>query len=364
MCENGAFLARKKSSLTALHDVGSQYFFAHVDPGRVFQGTHVDDIASAIFCMPVPRRVLILGASLAAVTLPLSVFTSIEQIVLVDIDPPTPVILTSMRAEIDIVSVQCDALDYLRSGEDQFDLIYADIYTTSAYANLLFKHDFYRAMGARLHLGGRLVVNAFDIPCYLRPTVGNTVTTTIAEHMGAVFRDVRILGNRRNTLLIGTMAPFIVHDHVTRALDELDRARLHIARLRTADFRRSNRMTYAWTAASFLDIDMVMHVRMQAMLETLSSQYGLAGWQTFRQLALEAPLSVRDLGRALHQSAALRSILRTELAAHAFADPEFSNRRLHELGLHTTTLHADEYTNQALVDMHAIAVCGAQNALP
>jgi hypothetical protein len=263
-----------------------------------------------------------------------------------------------------IRTVVTDALEYLQHSDESFDIIYADLFTNEGYADAMLDERFYSAMRARLSDSGAIVVNAFDIPSYLFPEQGETVTASLISLLAGEQSEVYFLKHRRNTLLLAlSEGERGVYAHTTRPLVGYDYLRLRTALERAQEFRRAPAVTVdstaRWTSASFERVGTLLHARMVALVGDCTVRFGLGNWNSFFELALHAdPLTPR-FRAALSGSEMLRHIVLMELAANAFTDPQASLDQLTAIlkSLDASFAFDEVLRTQALVDLHAICVC-------
>ena len=336
---------------------------AYINVNFVFQGTHIDDMASAIFRVARPTRVLVLGASLASVLLPLSIFTNVQEVTLVDLEKPSSPLIDKLRKSIIIRVSVSDALDYLEKCNKQFDVIYVDMFTEDGYAEIVFDKRLYRAMHRKLDGSGAIVLNAYDIPCYLFPEIGSTVTVTLMNLLSDEFSEVLFLKHRRNSLLLaGNAIHQAVCCHETRPLSLIDGQRLQLARERAYEFRAiptvARSVSPPWKTAEFGRIGRLLLLRTAALLGTCEARYKIGHWNSFHDLALYMDLQQPTILKALYNSEFLRHIVLIEIAAHMFSDPKTSLARLSVMlkSLHNVFTLSSAYRSQALVDVHAMKV--------
>lgn len=338
---------------------------AYVNLNFVFQGTPMDDVASAVFKVERPTRALILGASLGSVLLPLSAFAGVEEVVLVDLDETNSPLLERLRNSIDVRVSVSDALDYLEAGNDLFDLIFVDLFTEVGYAEVMLDKRLYQAMHGRLREKGAILVNAFDIPSYLFPETGKTVTSTLMNLLADELSEVFYLKHRRNSLLLAGKAVHQVYSHQVRPLSPLDEQRLCLARERANEFRpipaSAQSVSSPWVTAPFDDIGRLLFRRMASLLGECVARYDLGQWGSFQDLALRADPQHQVFRDALCSSEFLRHVVLMELAANTFSDPKTSLAQLAAIlkSLNGSFAFSRAYRSQAIVDLHAMSVAGS-----
>jgi hypothetical protein len=367
-------LRRRHDSIAVAEEIlcpagSSGHFHAHLSQGHVFHGTFVDDLASVVHHVDRPSRVLILGASLSAALLPMSIFVGVEEVTLVDIEPIDSPLLDQLRDQFQITRVVCNAEKLAGCCVDSFDLIYCDLFTDWGYAQAMIDGTFYRQLDRLLAPGGLIAVNAFDVPAYLSPECGQTVTTTIIALLQSAGLSVKFLTHRRNTLVLGTRNEERekLADHVTRELFGLDRERYFLAKRRALEFRDAPSLleesARCLTTASFQEIGALLHFRGTVLLGFCNSRFQIGDWKSFRDFAMSADTSSPVVGKALAGSDVLRRIVLMELAASSFSDTIGSLDRLRVLLDDCPNLLCvrQEFEGQLLVDIHAICIASAGN---
>lgn len=341
-----------------------EHFHAYADLEYVFQGTYVDDVVSALYRIRKPRRVLVLGASLAAVLLPLSVFPVVEEVTLVDLNLVESKIIEKFSSSMRICLITSDAKWHLIATEETYDLIYCDLFTADGYAECMFDAELYAAAQRRLSADGAILINAFDVSSYLSPETGETVTSAISTQLSAVLPVVEILKHRRNCLIFGRReSTSSIYQHLARPLFGLDCARLEISKVRALEFIHAPNLlstNASRKSALYSEIDLMLARRMTAFMCACAEPLGIGAWNSLHDFAMRADFSTQRIRAAFLASQTLHHIVLMELAANSFSDSEGSVNRLidisNALGLN---LVVDmNLLSQGLVDLHTILLNG------
>ena len=120
----------------------------------------------------------------------------VEHITFVDRQPETTVVADHCKERrIKTRTCASDVNIFFGVDKHKYDFIYVDLYEPDRHSGLVQTVAFWEQIADRLSNAGVVALNSFDVPVYLFPELGTTITTTIARSMMSVFR-ARLLSAR------------------------------------------------------------------------------------------------------------------------------------------------------------------------
>lgn len=178
---------------------------------QIFCGQYYDDMSCAGFLGDPSKdriSVLMLGLSDGVALAPIAAGIRVRSLLAVDLDETALVRSLDNRsrltAHVDFESVIADAAHFLVTDSNHYDVIIVDLYTKSAYAPIVFDHEFHQLLKNHLNALGHIVFNGFGVPMNLDPFNGPTPQAWLAHCLHDSWDDIHYLPHRRNaTFIIG-----------------------------------------------------------------------------------------------------------------------------------------------------------------
>jgi hypothetical protein len=250
------------SSIAKVIDTHSTY----LDTKRVFTGHYWDEFALTGALAPDGAKVLMLGLSLGGGIRPILASNRSFELTAVDRDADTVArcdrFYNQHFPDLKFKAIAADALEFVQTTRETFDVIWLDIYLESGYSPLYFEPKFFEQILRCLSSSGVLLVNSFGIPNQFCPLDRPGVQTDLCAGLQSTFDFVGAIPYRRNiTFVAGRSKPKIRNIEISENLLSFDKAGLLVGNLKVRDLSDLPRTKFNSDISlrSFHVIDIRMH---------------------------------------------------------------------------------------------------------
>lgn len=179
-------------------------------PNKIFSGQYWDEFSlPSLLVKQKEQRVLMLGLGQGAGIRPILATGLVSEIIGVDSDKDaiesTEETYATFFPLLKFKTVVSDATEDLKTCKnDEWDVIWVDLYTTTGYPEAVLEASFFELLHKKIKQDGAIAINAFGLPPQLNPIAADTATNFLLYRLNQTFKHVGFLPLRRNHTLFAS----------------------------------------------------------------------------------------------------------------------------------------------------------------
>ncbi|MCB0340858.1 MAG: hypothetical protein H6626_10785 [Pseudobdellovibrionaceae bacterium] len=277
-----------------------------LNTNQIFNGDYWDDCLLPMYFRQQTNTVLVLGVGLGSGFRSLYAANPSLDVVGVDIDQQAIDEcnqLIERNFEHHPILIADDALNYLISSKNTFDMILVDLYDSDGPVTDTFTSSFWTYLKARLNPGGIVAANVYGIANHLERYLDESPLKSMAAAAKQSLKYIKVAPHRRNTTIIASGSPLNkVYPIDNNAADNIDRLTLKTQYLRSKHLVPFFDVAHQPVRHQFT-FEQINHLQREAWGQFLAEFNGTLNDITFiSPRALVETLSSPDTGPCLLQS--------------------------------------------------------------